>query len=133
MTALERIAHKDSQTLYKKVGRKYIKVNDVCAYDGLRAGYWLVKVADGYTSIKSTVYPAKVEVEAAIRDKVEDILPIIREASEARPQNTPITPELKADWEAMVKKHGDGMRYFTYESMQGMAEKIVEKLVGNLV
>ena len=63
MKALDRIAHKEQQTLYKKVGKKYVQVNDPYAYDGLREGWWLVKVASGCTSIRAAVYPNKAEIQ----------------------------------------------------------------------
>ena len=38
MNAEKRIEQKESDTLYKKVGRKYVAINDPWAYDGLREG-----------------------------------------------------------------------------------------------
>jgi hypothetical protein len=45
MNAQTRIYEKMNQIRYKKVGRKYVQDNDPFALDGLREGWWLVKVA----------------------------------------------------------------------------------------
>ena len=91
MTAYNNILNKQDNQLYKKVGRKYIPASDICAYDGLREGWWLVKVSSGSTSIRSCVYPAKAELQAAIKDKEDQLVDIIRKASEARPKKTPLS------------------------------------------
>jgi len=129
MTAKERIELKESQTLYKKVGRKYVRASDNCAYDGLREGWWLVKVDEYSTSIRQQVYPAKAELTAAARDKEDQLLNIIREASEARPSSRPITPEALKDWKKFVKKHGAEFSSLEFPSFAGNAEKIIELLL----
>ena len=129
MTALERIELKKDKIRYKKVGRKYIPASDICAYDGLREGYWLVKVAPGSTGIRQQVYPAKAEITAAAREKEEQLLDIIRKASEARPQRNPLTPEALADWQAFIAKHGKEFNSLEYPSFQENAEKIIEALL----
>ena len=43
-----RAAVKEDQRLYRKVGKKFIPVNDPQAYDGLRNGFWLIEVRDGW-------------------------------------------------------------------------------------
>jgi hypothetical protein len=54
-----RINFKENQRLYKKVGKKFVPVNDPYAYDGLREGFWLIKISGGTTSIRQQVYPCK--------------------------------------------------------------------------
>jgi hypothetical protein len=129
MNAQERIEYKESQTLYKKVGRKYVPINDPWAYDGLREGYWLVKVASGSTSIRSCVYPAKAELQAAIKDKEDQLIDIIRKASEARPQRRPISEQAKADWEWFIARNGDEFNTLEYPSIQENAENIIKILL----
>jgi hypothetical protein len=73
MKANERIAAKESQILYRKVGRKYVKNNDPYAYDGLRDGWHLIKVDKGCTSIRSCVYPDRAEIIAAMKNKEDKI------------------------------------------------------------
>jgi len=129
MNAQTRIYDKMSQILYKKVGRKYVQENDPWAYDGLREGWWLVKVAAGSTSIRQQVYPNKAEISAATRDKEDQLIDIIRKASEARPQQRPLTPEALADWQAFIAKHGEQFTTLEYPSIQENAEKIIEALL----
>jgi hypothetical protein len=129
MNAQERIEYKESQTLYKKVGRKYVPINDPWAYDGLREGYWLVKVASGSTSIRSCVYPANAELQAAIRNKEDQLVDIIRKASEARPQRRPISEQAKADWEWFIARNGKEFNTLEYPSIQENAENIIKILL----
>jgi hypothetical protein len=129
MNAKERIEHKEAQTIYKKVGRKYVPVSDIHAYDGLRAGWWLVKVSDGCTSIRAAIYPAKAELQAAIKDKEDEIIEVIRKASEARPQRRPISEQAQKDWKWFIARNGEEFNTLEYPSIQENAEKIIEKLL----
>jgi hypothetical protein len=129
MNAQERIKQKESDTLYKKVGRKYVPINDPWAYDGLREGYWLVKVSSGSTSIRSCVYPANAELQAAIRDKEDQLVDIIRKASEARPKNIPLSEQAKADWELLIARNGKEFSTLEYPSIQENAENIIKILL----
>ena len=131
MTALERINYNKAEVLYKKIGRKYVTVNDPSVLNGLRDGFWLVKVAPGSTSIRQQVYPYKAEITAAVRDKEDQLVDIIRKASEARPSQNPLTPEALADWQAFIAKHGKEFSSLEYPSIQENAEKIVAALVDN--
>ena len=129
MTAWMRIYDKMNKHLYRKVGRKYVAETDPYALDGLREGWWLVKVAPGSTSIRQQVYPSKAEISAAARDKADELLQIIREASEAKPAKVPISPEALADWQEFIAKHGDEFTSLQFPSMQENAEKIIEALL----
>lgn len=120
-----RTLDKESNQLYKKVGRKYVKVNDPCAYDGLREGWWLIKVAPGCTSIRSQVNPSRAELNAAIRDKEEELCDIIREAGEANlPKEKDYSEECQKEFSDLCKKWG--INYFEYSSIADIAEKIME-------
>jgi len=129
MNAETRVYDKTNQIRYKKVGRKYVQDNDPWAYEGLREGWWLVKVAQGSISIRQQVYPSKSEIAAAARDKEDELIKIIREAGEARPSKRPITPEALADWQAFIAKHGNEFNTLEYPSVQENAEKIIEALL----
>ena len=69
MNAETRIYEKMNDQLYKKVGNRYVSYNDPYAYEGLREGWWLVKVQPGSTSIRQCLRPARAELQAALRDK----------------------------------------------------------------
>lgn len=124
-----RIYDKMNKQLYRKVGRKYVPENDPYALDGLREGWWLVKVSPGCTSIRQQVYPSKAEITAAARDKEEELVKIILEASEAKPAKIPISPEALADWQAFIHRHGDEFSSLQFPSVQENAERIVEALL----
>ena len=129
MNAERRVYDKMDQIRYKKVGRKYVQDNDPWAYEGLREGWWLVKVAPGSTSIRQQVYPHKAEIAAAAKDKEDQLIDIIRKAGEARPSQNPLTPEALADWQAFIAKHGKQFNSLEYPSIQENAEKIIEALL----
>jgi hypothetical protein len=129
MNASIRIYNKIDQQLFKRAGRKYVPANDPYALDGLREGWWLVKVAPGSTSIRQQVYPDKAEITAAARDKEDELMDIIREASEARPSQNPITPEALADWTEFISKHGKEFNSLEYPSIQENVERIIKALL----
>jgi hypothetical protein len=125
------IEHKKNQTLYKRVGNKYVQANDPWAYEGLREGFWLVQVREGSTSIRSQVWPAKAAISAAARVKEEELVDIIRKASEARPTQRPISEQALKDWQKFIKKHGSEFSSLEYPSLQENAAKIIKALVGD--
>jgi hypothetical protein len=128
MKAINRIANET--ILYKKVGKKYVQASDPWAYSGLREGWWLVKVSSGCTSIRSAVYPAKAEILAAAKDKEDELVKIIRKASEAKPkEGVPMSEQARKDWEWFISKHGEEFNTIYYPSFQENAEKIVEALL----
>jgi hypothetical protein len=128
MKAVDRIANET--ILYKKVGKKYVQASDPWAYTGLREGWWLVKVSGGCTSVRSTVYPAKAEILSAAKDKEDQLVDIIRKASEAKPkEGVPISEEARKDWQWFISKHGKEFNTIYYPSFQENAEKIVDALL----
>jgi hypothetical protein len=129
MKAIDRAYLKQDQITYKKVGRKYVPINDPCAYDGLREGWWLVNVKPGSTSIRSQVHPSRAEIDAAIREKSDQIREILIEASKSEITNgRPVSPELQKDWNDLISKHGKEMSVAYYPSIHDISEKIITKL-----
>ena len=128
--ASTRAAIKEDQRLYRKVGKKFVPINDPYAYDGLRNGFWLIQVKDGCTSIRQEVYPDNACIHAAARLMEKELVDIVRKACEARPSKTPLSPEEKKDWEKFIKKHGESFNTLHYPSFQENAEKIVKTLLG---
>lgn len=125
-----RAALKEDQRLYRKVGKRFVPINDVYAYDGLRNGFWLIQIKDGSTSIRQEIYPDKAPIHAAARLMEDKLLEIIRTASEARPNKQPLSEEEKKDWDKFIKKHGESFSTLQYPSMQENAEKIIKLLLG---
>lgn len=125
-----RAAIKEDDRFYRKVGKKFIPVNDPYSHEGLRNGFWLVKVEDGCTSIRQELYPDKASIHAAARLIEDKLVDIIRKAGEARPTKTLLSPEEKKDWDKFIKKHGESFNTLHYPSMQENAEKIIKALLG---
>ena len=121
---------KEDGRLYRKVGKKFVPINDPYAYDGLRNGSWLIQIKDGCTSIRQEIYPDKAHIHAAARLMEDQLVNIIRKACEARPNKTPLSPEEKKDWDRFIKKHGESFNMLHYPSMQENAEKIIKVLLG---
>lgn len=122
-------ALKDDQRVYRKVGKKFVPVNDPYAYDGLRNGFWLIEIKDGSTSIRQEIYPDKAPITAAARNLEDKLVSIIRKASEAKPSSIPLTDEEKKDWDKFITKHGDRFNTLAYPSMQQNAEDIVAAIL----
>jgi len=130
MKAIDRAYNKQNNILFQKKGNKYVQVNDPWAYDGLREGWWLIKVKEGSTSIRSIVYPEQVELLAAAKDKEDQLMKIIREASEAKPkEGVPMSDEARKDWQWFIDKHGKEFSTIYFPSFQENAEKIVQALL----
>ena len=129
MNAQTRIAQVESDILYRKVGKRYVPINDPNAYHGLDEGYWLVKVAPGCTSIRQCVYPDRAEIQAAAHKKQDKLMDIIRKAGEARPTKTKLTKSEREDWETFIAKHGKSFNMLAYPSLHDVAEQIVEELL----
>lgn len=128
MNAQQRIAYTESQRMYRKVGRKYVPIDDPFACTGLTPGWWLVKVSDGCTSVRATIHPHRAEVDAAFKDAVDIVQRIISDAVKARPSKVQLTEEQAADWNALIAKHGEAFRMFEFKSIMEIAEEVVEKV-----
>jgi hypothetical protein len=129
MNAMNSIYDKQNRALYQKRGNKYVQVNDVSIVDGLRQGWHLVKVEDGCKSIYHNVYPAKAELIAAVKDKQDKLVKIIREASEAKPVNQSLSEQALADWNWFMSRNGKEFNTLCYPSFHENAEKIVNALL----
>lgn len=129
MNAMNSIYDKQNRALYQKKGNKYVQVNDISIVDGLREGWHLVKVEDGCKSIYHSVYPAKAELLAATKDKRDKLVEIIREASEAKPVNQPLSEQALADWNWFMSRNGKEFNTLCYPSFHENAEKIINALL----
>ena len=129
MNAMNSIYNKQNRALYQKKGNKYVQVNDISIVDGLREGWHLVKVEDGCKSIHHSVYPAKAELLAAVKDKRDKLVEIIREVSEAKPVNQPLSEQALADWNWFMSRNGKEFNTLCYPSFHENAEKIINALL----
>jgi len=110
------------ETMYKKVGRKYIPVNDPMAYEGLGAGDWIVHVRPGSTSIRTLVKPDLEGFQTASRVCEEKMLEVMHEASKARPTQE-LMPKQKEAWDNLNKAMGHDRAYLSYPSMHDIVQK----------
>lgn len=132
-TAMSRIHHKEQSRLYKRTAAgKYVAVNDPYAYDGLREGWWLVRVQPGMTSIRQAAYPDRAEVEMAILEVEDQLVRMIADAAKVLPPKTPLTPEAAAAWENLVKVGGESFRTLSYGSYQDIAERVLAPIRAKL-
>jgi len=120
-------------TLYKKVGRRYEPVHDSEAYNGLSNGCWLVKVENGCTSTRQAKEPAMAALQFATIIASNKISKYLAEVSQARPSVQEYTNKQKKAFKVMSEILGekDKFFYWQYESMHGMAEKIVDLILEN--
>lgn len=128
MSAAENIRKQEANQLYRKAGRKYVPVPEMDSFGALQNGWHLVRVCDGWVSRKATVHPDRAEFDAAMRDNVESIIPIISKALEARPRETLMNPDAKAAWEEFVSKWGKHFQLLEADSVNDIAENIIEEL-----
>ena len=112
---------------YQKIGKRYHKISDLNALDGLSNGAWLVVVEKGCTSIKKCIEPDNAAVEAAFKITEEKLVKIIAKACEARPKSTPLTPLEQKAIKAYYEVMGEGKTLmFQYQSLYGMAQEILK-------
>lgn len=119
-------------TLYKKEGRKYIPVHDSDAYRGLDNGCWLVTVDRGCTSIRKAIEPATAAIQFATLMATNKISKYLLEASAARPQKRQYSKkQMKILKQLQDLPENEKLMYWEYDSLQGMAEKIVDLILEN--
>lgn len=117
-------------TLYKKVGRRYIPVSDTEAYEGLPNGCWLIKVDNGSVQTRKCIEPANAALEFAALLKTQKIVDYLHQVSQARPTTIPLTKkQIKLFKEIQKLPPKDQLLHWQYDSLQGMAEKILEKIL----
>ena len=69
------IEHPDSDTLYQKIGKRYIPVSQYATIDYWREGTYLVQIRPGMRSYQRMIYPKKADdVEATLKLLQEGIL-----------------------------------------------------------
>lgn len=127
MNAKESVENKENQVRYKKVGRRYEAVSTEFDTFGLEKGWYLVKIGDGCTSYRQQVRPNNAEADAAFRNAEDKMVEILREAHEARPTRKLTKKQLK-DWNEIKQKHPDVFDMIQYDSLQGIAEKIIKEV-----
>ena len=117
-----------SNILYKKVGRKYVPIQEYVDMTGWPAGHYLVTVQPGVTSATrmrlNPDYPAAL---AAMRDVKEEMIKWLSDASRAKPVRK-ISPEAMEAWEAFVALCDDDIYMIGHDSCHDIIANALEYL-----
>ena len=109
---------------YEKIGRRYHPVyeydNDLL--DSFPKGSHLVIVYPGGSSRRFNVEPNHAALIAAGRVAEDAMCTAIREASEMRPQRTPITEGQQRAWKKLAREFGDGLATLNIGSARDIAD-----------
>lgn len=115
---------------YKKEGKKYIAVSEFDGdfSDSMRYGDHLVSVYPGGRSIRK-INPALAPMIAAARYSRDAITGALIQASDLRPQHTPLTPEQLAAWQKLNEALGDSSHLLTWNSANDIAEAAMDAMI----
>lgn len=113
-----------AKIFYEKVGRRYKPVYeyDQTLLDAFPKGTHMVQVYPGGKSTRYNIDPAYAPMIAAGRVAEDAICTAIRNASEARPKELPITERQRAAWEEMKAAFGDEFFSLSFPSTRELAE-----------
>lgn len=119
------------EIFYKKVGRKYVPVYeyDQTLLDGFPKGNHLVMCYPGGQSRRYNIEPNHAALIAAARVAEDAMCKAIREASEMRPQKTPITPNQQKAWKKLAKEFGDELATLQTNSARDIAEAGINAII----
>ena len=116
---------------YEKVGRRYVPVSEYDSdyLDSFPKGDHLVSVYPGGSSRRFRIDPAYALMIAAGRVAENAICEAMRNASEARPKERPITERQRAAWEEMKAAFGDEFFSLTIPASRDIAEAGVKAMM----
>lgn len=109
---------------YEKIGRRYHPVYeyDSDLLDSFPKGSHLVIVYPGGSSRRFNVEPNHAALIAAGRVAEDAMCTAIREASEMRPQRTPITEGQQRAWKKLAREFGDDLATLNIGSARDIAD-----------
>ena len=115
---------------YEKRGRRYYPVSeyDSDLLDGFPKGSHLVSVYPGGQSRRFNVEPNHAALIAAGRVAEDAMCNAIRQASEMRPQRTPITEGQRRAWRKLAQEFGDDLATLNVSSARDIAEAGLQAL-----
>lgn len=116
---------------YEKVGRRYVPVAEYNEewLDSFQKGTHLVMSYPGGSSRRYNVDPNHAAMIAAGRVAEDAMCQAIRQASELRPRQTPITPGQKAAWEKLAQEFGDELATLQIDCARDIAEAGIKALM----
>ena len=111
-------------TLYKKVGRRYVPVAEYSneVVDSFPKGTHLVMCYPGGQSRRYNIDPNYAALIAAGRVAEDAMSKAMHEASEMRPKQTPITEGQRKAWKKLAKEFGDELATLNCASSHDIAE-----------
>jgi hypothetical protein len=112
------------KVFYEKVGRRYVPVSEYDSEfcDAFPKGTHLVQSYPGGSSRRYNIDPAYAPMIAAGRVAEDAICNAIREASEMRPQKTPLTEGQRAAWKKLAEEFGDDLATLKINSARDITE-----------
>ena len=115
---------------YEKVGRRYKPVSeyDSDLLDSMPKGTHIIMCYPGGRSTRYNIDPELAPMIAAGRYAEEEICRAISQASELRPEKTPITPEQKAALEKLAKAFGSELCTLRGASIRDCADAGVKAM-----
>jgi hypothetical protein len=115
---------------YEKVGRRYKPVaeydNDLL--DSFHKGNHLVMVYPGGTSRRFNINPAMAPMIAAGRVAEDAMCKAMMDASELRPQRTPLTEGQRKAWRKLAREFGDELCTLQGSSTRDIVEAGVQAM-----
>ena len=118
-------------TFYKKVGKRYVAVNEFDSElsNSLQEGYHLVHVQPGSKSTRYNVNPNFVALIAAGVYFKEQVVKTIVKASELKPKSEPLTKEQIQAWNKLKESFNDSMFSLYASSANDIAEAGMNALI----
>jgi hypothetical protein len=115
-----------NEKLYKKVGRKYVAINDPYCFDGLTEGLWVVNVnPNGHTSRIALAQDLDA-LDGSLEEFKQFLVDSLIEASKIK-NNQKQTKKQERFWRDYVNIAGkDVLTLFQYDSLYDIASNAIE-------
>lgn len=116
---------------YEKIGRRYVPVWEYNTelMDSFPKGHHLVSVYPGGQSRRFNIDPNHAALIAAARVAEDAMCKVIREVSEMRPQQTPLTEGQRKAWRKLALEFGDELATLNVPSARDIAEAAMQAMI----
>lgn len=118
-----------SETLYKKVGRKYVAVSEFEHSLSFSKGAHLIICDPGSTIKKHNIEPSYAPLIAAGIIAEDAIAEVIVKSTDLRPSSTPLTDEQCNAWAALSDAFGESRHLLEWPSPRLAAQAAVTALI----